>query len=360
MDVRELPATMPKGSDVTNFYGSLGRDDGALREAMVELDEVPLGQTNVVDESDAGPAFATLAELMERPELLQPPRCVVPRLAYRGRLVVLAGPDKSGKSTLLAHATAAVSRGHRFLDGTTVTQHRRAVVLGLEGAVGDSVRRFSELGADPERIHLVVLAPPDLLTRTRELLSEHPADLIVVDSLQEYARVTLGTVPDDGDAAGWASVVRPLVALARDHDVAVVVLCHVRRSDGQYRGSTEIAAAADALLELVVPTSGDDLTVRRLRGRGRWPVEPFAVALRDGRYEMAGGNELSIDARVLLFVEANPGQASRTATRKAVGGRASTVDAAIDQLLERGAIEDRGSGKMSLYMPSEQLSTEAA
>lgn len=300
------------------------------------------------------PVYLTLAELLQRPELLRPPECVVPRLAYRGRLVLLAGPDKSGKSTLLAHAVARLTRGESYLGALTRGRHRRAVVVGLEEAPGDAVRRLHELGADPDRVMLVVLAQPDLLKRTRQLLAEWPADMVVVDSLSEYARVTCGTVPEDGDSAGWAAVVRPLVALAREYDLAIVLLHHVRRSDGQYRGSSEIAAAADCLLELVMPRDGEDPTIRHIRGRGRWPVEPYAVQLKDGRYELAGGDALSLDARVLLHVEAHPG-CSRREVRGAVGGRATAVDAAIGTLLARGAIQDHGrDGRSSLYPPSGQ------
>ena len=63
---------------------------------------------------------------------------------------------------------------------------------------------------------------------------------MVVDSLQEYARVTIGAAPDDGDNAGWSAVIRPLVQLAREYDIAVVVLHHVRRSDGHFRGAGEL------------------------------------------------------------------------------------------------------------------------
>jgi energy-coupling factor transporter ATP-binding protein EcfA2 len=302
---------------------------------------------------DEPPTYALLADLLARPELLKPPECVVPRLAYRGRLVLLAGPDKSGKSTLLSHATAALTREAPFLGGAVGARSGRVIWMGLEEAVGDAVRRLAELEADPDRVQLVVCAPRDLLDQTRALLAEWPADLLVIDSLTEYARIAYGAIPDDGDNAGWAAVLRPLVGVAREHDVAVVVLHHVRRSDGQFRGAGEIAAAADALLELVPPTSGEDQTMRRIRGRGRWTVEPFAVALREGRYELAGGSELSVDVRVLLHIEANPGT-SKAATRKAVGGRATVVDAAINRLLERGAIEDSANGRRGLWPASGQ------
>jgi hypothetical protein len=292
-------------------------------------------------EADEPPTYATLADLLARPELLKPPECVVPRLAYRGRLVLLAGPDKSGKSTLLSHATAALSRMAPFLGAAVGARSGRVVWMGLEEAVGDAVRRLADLEADATRVQFVIYAPRDLLERTRALLSEWPADLLVIDSLTEYARTACGAIPDDGDNAGWAAVVRPLVAVAREHDIAVVVLHHVRRSDGQFRGAGEIAAAADALLELVPPNAGEDPAMRR------------RVALRDGRYELAGGAELSVDARVLLHIEGAPGT-SKTATRKAVGGRAAAVDAAINRLLDRGAIEDSASGRPGLWPASGQ------
>lgn len=294
--------------------------------------------------------FRSVAELAQRPELLTPPEQILPRLGYRGRLVVLAAPDKAGKSTLVGHGAAAVTRGRAFLGERC--RRGRVVLLGLEEAPGDAVRRFVDLDADLDRIQLVTLTKSSLLAETEKLLRAWPADLVVVDSLAEYARLTLGAAPGDGDNAGWGEVVRPLVALARDFDVAVDVLHHARRADGQYRGATEIAAAADAILEML--PDKDDVTVRRVRGRGRWTVEPFAVALRDGRYELADGSALSMDARVLLYVEENHG-ASQRAIRDAIDARAATVDAAINRLLLEGGIVDQGSGNRRSYFPAHQL-----
>lgn len=308
-------------------------------------------------EAEAGgddvPTFSLLSDLLARPELLEPPECVMARLGFRGRAVLLAGPDKSGKSTLAAHGVTALTLGRSFLGEPT--RAGRVVWLGLEEALGDAVRRFQELGANPDRVQLVTMTPPDLLDRTSALLDDWPADLLVVDSLHEYARVTCGTTPDDGDNAGWGAVVRPLVALARRYDIAVLLLHHVRRSDGQARGASEILAAVDATLEIQLPTNGQDATTRRIRGRGRWPIEAVNVALRDGRYELASTGELSLDTLVLLAVENDPGISKRK-IRGAVQGRASAIDAAVNRLTERGAIEDRGKGQRSAFHPpSNQL-----
>lgn len=347
--VLELPGLPDKG-DVSDWLDAGHNGDDLLR--LVEsLSSAP----------DSGtPAFATLAELMANPDMLAPPQAVIKRLAYRSRLLMLAGPDKSGKSTLMAHASSCLTRGDRFLGEPTEGRTGRVVLLGLEEAAGDAVRRYAELNAAPERVQIVTTPTPDLLAQTNALLKDWPADLLIVDSLQEYARVTRGTVPDDGDNASWSAVVRPLVALAREHEIAIVVLHHVRRSDGQYRGAGEIAAAADALLEMSLPSSGEDPNLRRIKGRGRWTIEPFAVTLRDGKYELSGGGTLSMDARVLLYIEQNEG-ASRRGVRQGVGGRATAVDAAIDLLLKRGAIVNLGTEQRPrLYTPTGQTALEVA
>ncbi|HUF69826.1 MAG TPA: AAA family ATPase [Longimicrobiales bacterium] len=301
--------------------------------------------SNGTDADSSPPAFATLAELLENPDLLKPPEVVVPRLGYRGRAVLLAADAKDGKTTLAAIAGKALTRRERFLGEKVGGRNGRLVWAGVEEAIGDAVRRFRELGADPDRVQVLVLASADLMTQVEELLTRWPADLVVFDSLIEIARLTLGKSPEDGDNSGWADVVRPMVALARKHDVAVLILHHVRRSDGQYRGAGEIAAAVDAILEMSKPAKdAPDQTLRKITGRGRWTVEPFAVRFTDdGQYELAAGTELSLDTRVLMWVEANPGS-SKTAIRKGVTGRARSVDEALDRLVSAGALEHTRNG----------------
>ncbi len=334
----ELDGLPPKG-DVLDWL--------AAGHTAQELDETAFDTAPYVPAPGDGPpqVFATLAELLENPKMLDPPERIVPRLGYRARALCLAGPDKSGKSSLLAYAVARLSRRAWFLGERVGGHSGRAVWLGIEEAVGDAVRRFKAFNADPERVQLVILAPTDLLAQTEALLTDWPADLVVIDSLAEYARVTLGRAPDSGDDAGWGAVVRPLVALARKYDCAVVILHHVRKSDGVYRGSSEIAAAVDAMLELALPPKdAGDQTLRYVKGRGRWTVEPFTFRMTDdGDFDLAGGSELTVETRVLLHVEQNPGT-SKTAIRKAVTGRSRAVDEAIEKLLRQGAIEHDVAG----------------
>jgi len=282
--------------------------------------------------------FPTLGDLIERPELLKSPEEVVPHLAWRGRATGLIGPDKSGKSTLAAHGVQALSTGGSWLGARSAIGN--AVVCAPDEALGDTVRRLQELKADPKRVRVLTLRPSNLLASLDALLASNPADLVVVDSLAEWARLALGRSPEDGDSSGWGAVVRPLVALSRTRDCALLLLHHPRRADGQYRGSGEIAAALDCLWEMTLPGNGEDPTLRRFRGRARWPVEDFSLRLEDGHFCLGGGGHVSMEARVLLDVEANPGT-TRTESFRRLGGRKATHTAALGKLLESGALVDQ-------------------
>jgi hypothetical protein len=344
-------ADLPSKGDVSDWLDA-GHTVDALRERIEKA--APSRAEGQVDvpESDRR-AFISLAELLRRPELLRPPRAVIPRFSYQGRTTLLVAPDKSGKSTLAAHAAAEASKRGVFLGETIGATTARVVWVGIEEALGDAVSRFHGLAAVPENVEILVLQDDTILEDIRAKLKEWPADLLLLDSLTEYARVVKGTVPDDGDSSGWASVIRPLVHLTREFPLlSSTILHHPRRSDGQFRGSGEIAAAVDCLIEMRLAKDGEDPTIRHLTGRARWRVNPFDVRFRDGRYEMAeGGQALSLDARVLLHIEQNRGVTLGN-LRKLVGGRAHAVDEAVHELVRRGAVLDLGSGVKRGYHPS--------
>jgi len=102
----------------------------------------------------------------------------------------------------------------------------------------------------------------------------------------------------------------------------------------------------DVILEMSAQV--DDPTVRVLTARGRWSMKGFSVRYRGDAFDLTAG-ELTPDARVLLHVEQNPGVSKRR-VRDQVGGRAQVVDASLEALEARGAIERREDG----YYPVSQ------
>jgi hypothetical protein len=302
------------------------------------------------DESESAlesPTFASLRSLQDSPSIMHAPIQVAHRLAYEARAIVLCAPDKAGKSSLLAAATAQVSRGRPFLGQPTCPG--AVLWAGLEEHTNDAVQRFVELDADPDRVDLVVTKPENLLERIALRIARRSYVLIALDSVAEYARlVSRGEPPSEGDTSGWSAIARPLVDLCHRSGVALTALHHVRR-DGEERGSTELFASFDAVWVMKRGTAEDLPSVRRLKGRSRRGIDdsPYAIRWDSGSYSLLGGaGELSVDARVLLHVEQNSG-ISTNKLRGLVGGRAAVVDAAVAELVRRGAIRRVDAGWVS-------------
>jgi hypothetical protein len=341
------------GWDAADFWQEGGTTDALDRLLADAPAWAPLGEDVQIcapaegePEPEPESPWMLMRTAIGRPELLAPPEAEIERVAYRARSVLLVGPPKGGKSTLAGKAAAAKTRGDWFL-GAKLTPGN-VVICAPDESLGDTVRRLHEMRADPDRVQLLSFAPPNLLASLRELLTRWPASVVIVDSLAEYARLVRGSAPEDGDSSGWGDVVRPLVQLVcREMGCALLLLHHPRRSDGAYRGSSEIFAAVDGMLEMTLPDRGEDQTVRKLRGRARFDIPPFSVALRGDHYELVGGAELSVDVRVLMFVERHAaGGTSTRAIRDGVSGARAGIDAAITALLARGAIERRGDGRL--------------
>ncbi|HEY7823562.1 MAG TPA: AAA family ATPase, partial [Acidimicrobiia bacterium] len=284
------------------------------------------------------PLFVSLAELKKHPELLQPPKVVVPRLAWKGRTTGLVGGDKSGKSTLMGHAVSCVTRGVTFLGEPC--EAGDVLIVAPDEAVGDTVQRLIKWEADETRVRLLTSQPQRLIDRLREEMDQRPPAFLLIDSLAEWSRLVEGRAPDDGDAAGWGAVIRPLVQLSRDYSCATVLLHHSRRSDGQFRGSGEIAAALDCLIEMRPGGAEEDPTTRKFSGRARWPIEPFELRMVGDEYVIGDQLVLSLETRIMMDLSV-AGPSSRNAQLKRIGGRKDTYLTTVYELLERGELFEK-------------------
>lgn len=291
---------------------------------------------------------ADVAELLQHPELLEPPTPVIEGLAYRGMKTLLSSREKFGKSTLVAQAIVSLYAGRPFLDSPTV--RGGTLLVGLEEHVAHAVKRFADTPPDEGQVRMFTGPSADAEAWIRYHVEREGHSLVVIDSLTEYARVVRGEVPGDGDNAGWATVTRPLLAIARDLDVAVLVLHHARKSDNAGRGATEIFAAPDACYEMH-KTKGDP-NERLLTGVGRWPIEDVRARYTDqGEYIRVGGAQITgpvtgpeLDGMVLEFIRTHPGTPS-SSIKDDVPRKHTEVLRSIGRLEDRGKILDRGDGK---------------
>jgi hypothetical protein len=278
--------------------------------------------------------WRSLRELLTDPAASAPPAVVAARLAWAGRVSLLAGREKDGKSTLAAAAAARVTMGGLFL-GEPTTQGA-VLWVGVEEHEHDLIQRATAFGTDPDR--LFVLGPTeDPMGSLKAAVADVQPVYVVMDTLMTWAAEY---VDDPHSAASWAPVMTALTALARESGAAFTLNHHARKSDGKYRDSTAIGAGVDVILEM--GPQADDPAVRVLTARGRWAMKGFSVRYRGDGFDLTAG-ELTLDARVLLHIEQNPGISKRR-VRDQVGGRAHLVDVSLEALEARGVIERREDG----------------
>jgi hypothetical protein len=285
----------------------------------------------VSDDTPFGPPFEMLEDLLLHPELLAPPPVVLPRFAWAGRLTMVAAREKAGKSTLIGQAVAALAEDQLFL-GEPI-RPTTVLWLGLDEPKGDIVRRLADYGATG-RVALMTEHRGNLLLE--DAILELEAGLVVIDTLLEFAS---GNVEDTNSAMQWQPVLKSLRGILQRTNAAGILLHHGKKGpDGGYRDSTQIGAGVDAIIEM--REVEEDPTLRKCRYRGRLRGEDFAVRFTDGRYELDAGTP-TLEMRVLQVIAATPGASSKL-LRDTVGGKAREVDAAVKDLLARGAITDRG------------------
>lgn len=267
--------------------------------------------------------------------------------------------EKAGKSTLVGHACAAVSKGGDFL-GQPV-EPGIVLYFGFDEHIGDLARRLVEAGAAPDRV-LIVENLPTTLMELREIVEAVRPSLTVIDALSSMAARN-GWLNDENDAAKCAPIMRELTDIARDTNTAVLLLHHATKGqNGTYRGSTAIAAAADMVISMrtgndIEPLSDEDDGIRVLTAKGRLPAEHFSVRYEGGTFALEDAT-LSLEQRIIRAIELEPGLSANAIVER-VGGRRRDGLEAIRRLLGNQRIEDRRSAKAgALYIA--KLSTSAS
>ncbi len=196
----------------------------------------------------------TAKELLARdfPE----PEWIVPGIVPEGA-TVLAGKPKMGKSWLALGVALAVATGSVAL-GRGKVEPGSALYLALEDNPRRLQSRLKKLipsGAAPERLVLADrwprLGDGGLETLEAWLVSSPDARLIVIDTLAKFRNGGNGrnVYKEDYEA------VEPLVELAARHNVAVIIVHHLRKLAAedpldQVSGSMGLTGGADGALVL--------------------------------------------------------------------------------------------------------------
>jgi len=288
-------------------------------------------------------------------------------------LVVVAGPQKVGKSSLILGVCAAVAEGGKALG-------RVDVEAGdvLYAALEDSPRRLKHrlgqvLNGRPAPVRLTIVTALPSMPQATELVSEwldeHPdARLVVIDVL---AKVRPMSAPGVDRYEADYRILSELKRLADHHRVAVVVVTHTRKLGAEdvfdtVSGSVGLTAAADSTIVL---RRARNETAGSLSITGRdVPECEYAVQFDGDRSTWTlDGHELADAARKAAEVRATAGLGDRSSEIVAHvnahpdGVRAVDVERDLEipdarrylaRLADAGRIEKAGRGLYKGCVPT--------
>jgi len=278
---------------------------------------------------------------------------------------MLAGEGGSGKTYAMLDAAACVARGERWID--FATRQSPVLIIDEESGKRRMYRRLSDVlrghDAGPDTpIYFTTIEQFDLLSLADVLaieaaIEETGARFIIVDALADV-------IPggDENAVKDTQPVFRALRGIAERTNSAIVVIHHVNKA-GQYRGSTAIKGAVDALIIVQKKTDDPHIVFEFDKARD---VEPFKFAalanFAEGSFNLSpdmvstsGKRERLTKAEryVIRFLKANDGKAAL----KDIGMRADSVaegsakNAARD-LVEKGytqRVDAGGQGQAAIY-----------
>ncbi len=279
----------------------------------------------------------------------------------------IGGQPKAGKTWLGLEMAVAVASGKPCLGRFAVQNPGPVLLFCAEDAAHDVRARAEGIakarGIDFERlavgwIGVTELHLDDLMHRrrlTRTLLDVKPR-LLILDPLVRLHR------GDENSAAEVSELLGFLRSLQRNHNVAVVLVHHVRKSGASepgtaLRGSGDLHAWGDSNLYLL-RRDGRPTVIAEHRAN-RAPA-PFAVKLDGEPTRLVVDDSVvtepdPLDERVVKVLAAAP--LTRTALRERLGVRNENLGTAIDRLLAAGRIL-RVDGGLAVPVPASAVRRE--
>ena len=300
----KLPDGVPKSTNVPH-YAAMVADCASRRRLITMAAGAPteslaaevdrLRDLAATPQGEGAEDVAPFADMFDVDALAMVPDVVLPGLAWKGRISILAGAAKAGKSTLLGNAIGNALTNQTFLDQPCGVDGKIAIVT--EEPLGTVAARLRKHGVSPENHKgRVFLASPAagirVLTGIRRL---EPA-LVVIDTFTAFAVASGAETLND--AAGMRRVTDSLRSIS-DTGPGVLLIHHLTKGTEVLADSRDIGAAVDQIITFRVvnhngePARIEESELRRLSFLGRWPVDALSLTFRQStqQYHVQGQRE---------------------------------------------------------------------
>ena len=149
-----------------------------------------------------------------------------------GKITLLQGDPGDGKSTMMMHLIAELSRGGATPDGKALGRPQRIIYQCSEDSVSDTIKpRLEACGADCRNIAFINEEICGGLTlddeRIRDAMIEFKPQLVVIDPIQSY----IGNDSDLQIAVKARKLMRRIGIWASTYNCAVVLIGHLSKKE---------------------------------------------------------------------------------------------------------------------------------
>jgi hypothetical protein len=289
----------------------------------------------------------------------QEERWLVQHLFVRSSVGLVGGPPKAFKTWIAAELALAVAANTPALGRFDVHDPGPVLFFGAEDPLPDLRIRFEGIArarnVDLSRVPLLLLDVAQLLLddhihlgRLQKTIALHSPRLLVLDP---FVRLVRGL--DENSARDVSAVLGALRTLQREHNVAVLLTHHMRKSPAahpaqQLRGSGDFSAWADSGLYLTRQRDDRFLFIEHRGAPAPLPIrlrlakaDPPHLTILDQDPE--GVPENPLEARVLEHLNANASQPA-VRLRELLHVRKADLLTALRSLATRGLVTKTENG----------------
>ena len=183
-----------------------------------------------------------------------------------GKITIIEGDPREGKTTLVLKLAAALSRGLPLpCDDDKEYEPIHIIYQTAEDGIEDTIKpRLEKAGADCSMIRVIDETVKELSMtddRLEQAIIETKARLIILDPIQAY----IGATVDMHRANEIRPVLKHLGIIAEKHNCAIILIGHMNKASGSkstYRGLGSIDIQATASSVLLVARLRDKPNIR--------------------------------------------------------------------------------------------------